>query len=92
MTPDELQDVISILERRNGRPTQGPRERVGIGSGVQRPSGLDSNDPAIQQDARASYVREMTDRAPLSQLNTAERTEYLKAIKDVMKADGFYTG
>jgi hypothetical protein len=89
---EQLKQLIDALDRRNGRATQGPQSLLGVGSGVPRPKDLDSADIAVQRDARHTYVTEMTDRVPLSQLSPSERAEYIKCTQDVLIADGFYVG
>jgi len=91
MDQTELEALTTaIISRMNGNARQPPRSRLGIGSGVARPAALDSQDVAVQRDARAAYVREMTDRAPLEQLSPEERIEYYKAAQDVLRSDGYY--
>lgn len=91
MDQTELESLTTaILSRLAGSNRQPARSRLGIGSGVPRPAALDSSDLAVQRDARATYVKEMTDRAPLEQLSPAEREEYFKATQDVLRGDGYY--
>lgn len=91
MDQNEIEAVASALISRMAGFNKAPiQSRLGIGSGVARPAALDSPDLAVQRDARAAYVREMTDRAPMEQLTAAERAEVFTATQDVLRSDGYH--
>jgi hypothetical protein len=91
MDANEKEELLTaLLNRISGHAKAPARSAFGIGSGVARPVGLDSPDVAVQRDARAAYVKAMTDKAPVEQLSPAEKLEYFKATQDVLRQDGYY--
>lgn len=90
MNADELETVLAVLNRNNGHAHPGPRGAHNSGSGVPRPRELDSPDKAIAKDARAAYVKTMTDLCPVEQMSVEERREMLQCTRDVLEADGYF--
>lgn len=90
MERNDIDAIANALAARMSGSNKAPQSRLGIGSGVARPAGLDSPDAAVRQDARASYVKEMTDRAPMEQLNASELAEVFAATQDVLRQDGYH--
>jgi hypothetical protein len=60
------------------------------GSGVEPPAKLNDTDPAVRRDARAEYIRRMTDAVPIARLDARERATVREECQAVLRDMGFH--